>query len=133
MSSVVSGDPGPDGGRPAAPGGAGQGAVGVARYRGPEYRRLLTAARRSLERTGGQLGGRISVADPDDAERKAIIGITGVHQPAGTRRLTVSLALLDASVRRGTGCALIDLLSALGGPVRDRPAETASCLMPAPA
>lgn len=127
MSSVVSGAPGPgDGGPAVAPGGAGQGAAGVERYGGPEYRRLLAAARRSLERTGGQLDGRISVADPDDAERKAIIGITGVHQPAGTRRLTVSLALLDAAVRRGTGCGLIDLLSALGGPVRDRPAETAS-------
>ena len=44
--------------------------------------------RRSLERTGGALTGRISVADPDDAERKAIIGITGVHQSAGTKRLT---------------------------------------------
>ena len=66
------------------------------RYRGPEYRRLLTAARRSLERTGGQLTGRISVAGPDDGERKAIIGITGIHQPAGTRRMTVPLAALEA-------------------------------------
>ena len=42
------------------------------RYRGPEYRRLLAAARKSLERTGGDLAGRVSVAQPDDAERKAI-------------------------------------------------------------
>jgi len=61
----------------------------VDRYRDPEYRRLLAAARRSLERTGGGLAARISVAEPDDAERKAITGITGVHQPAGTKRLTV--------------------------------------------
>jgi hypothetical protein len=51
-------------------------------------------ARRSLERTGGMLTGRISVANPDDAERKAIIEITRVHQPAGTKRLRVSLAAL---------------------------------------
>ena len=76
------------------------------RYRGPEYGRLLAAARRSLERTGGQLTGRISVADPDDAERKAIIGITGVHQPAGTRRMTVPLAELDAALSRATGVGL---------------------------
>ena len=99
---------------------------GVDRYRGPEYRRLLAAARRSLERTGGALTGRISVADPDDAERKAIIGITGVHQPAGTRRLTVSLAALDAAVARGTGYGLAELLTALGPPLRNRPAAAAS-------
>ena len=102
------------------------GTAGVDRYRGPEYRRLLAAARRSLERTGGDLTGRISVADPDDAERKAIIGITGVHQPAGTRRLTVSLAALDAAVSSGAGCGLVPLLTALGGPLRDRPAAAAS-------
>jgi uncharacterized protein (TIGR02679 family) len=106
--------------------GAGGGAAGADRYRGPEYRRLLAAARRSLERTGGGLNGRVSVPEPDDAERKAIIGITGVHQPAGTKRLTVLLADLDAAARRGAGLGLADLLAALGGPLRDRPAETAS-------
>ncbi len=102
------------------------GAAGVDRYRGAEYRRLLAAARRSLERNGGSLTGRISVADPDDAERKAIIGITGLHQPAGTKRLTVSLAALDAAVSRGAGYGLVPLLTELGGPLRDRPAAAAS-------
>jgi len=96
------------------------------RYRGPGYRRLLAAARRSLERTGGALSGRVSVPDPDDAERKAIIGITGIHQPAGTKRLTLSLAVLDAAVSRATGGGLAELLTVLGGPLRDRPAESAS-------
>jgi uncharacterized protein (TIGR02679 family) len=98
---------------------------GLDRYRGPEYRRLLAAARRSLERTGGQLTGRISVADPDDAERKAIIGITGVHQPAGTRRMTVPLAELDAALSRATGLGLAGVLAGLGAPLRNRPAESA--------
>src|ERR1039457_935696 len=102
------------------------GALGVDRYRGPEYRRLLGAARRSLERTGGGLNGRISVAEPDDAERKAIIGITGIHQPAGTKRLTVPLAALDAAVRRATGLGLEATLAALGGTLRNRPAQVAS-------
>ncbi|MGD0065923.1 MAG: TIGR02679 family protein [Streptosporangiaceae bacterium] len=96
------------------------------RYRGPEYRRLLAAARRSLERTGGQLTGRISVTDPDDAERRAIIGITGVHQPAGTRRMTVPLAELDAALSRATGLGLAGVLAALGAPLRNRPVETAA-------
>ncbi|HEY5986934.1 MAG TPA: TIGR02679 family protein, partial [Streptosporangiaceae bacterium] len=104
----------------------GQVALGLQRYQRPEYRRLLAAARRSLERTGGTLTGRISVADPDDAERKAIIGITGVHVSAGTKRMTVSLAALDAAVSRGAGCGLAELLTVLGGPLRDRPAESAS-------
>ena len=103
-----------------------RGELGWQRYRGPEYRRLLAAARRSLERTGGAITGRISVTDPDDAERKAIIGITGVHVSAGTRRITVSLAALDAAVSKGAGCGLAELLAALGGPLRDRPAESAS-------
>ena len=102
------------------------GTPGVDRYRGPEYRRLLAAARRSLERTGGGLNGRISVAEPDDAERKAIIGITGIHQPAGTKRLTVPLADLDAAVRRATGLGLEATLAALGGTLRNRPAKVAS-------
>jgi uncharacterized protein (TIGR02679 family) len=98
---------------------------GLDRYRGPEYWRLLAAARRSLERTGGQLTSRISVADPDDAERRAIIGITGIHQPAGTRRMTVPLAELDAALSRATGLGLAGVLAALGEPLRNRPAETA--------
>ncbi len=102
------------------------GAPGADRYRGPEYGRLLAAARKSLERTGGALNGRISVADPDDAERKAIIGITGVHQPAGIKRLTMPLADLDAAVRRATGLGLEDTLAVLGGPLHNRPAEAAS-------
>jgi uncharacterized protein (TIGR02679 family) len=110
----------------AGPGDGGQAGVGLERYRGPEYRRLLMAARRSLERTGGILAGRISVAEPDDAERKAIIGLTGVHQPAGTRRLTVSLEALDAAISRGTGYGLVPLLAALGGPLRNRPEAAAS-------
>ena len=121
--------PGADGGTPgvgAGTPGLSAGTPGVDRYRGPEYRRLLAAARRSLERTGGGLAARISVAEPDDAERKAIIGITGVHQPAGTKRLTVPLTDLDAAVRRGTGLCLEALLAAVGGPLRNRPAQAAS-------
>jgi uncharacterized protein (TIGR02679 family) len=96
------------------------------RSRGPEYQRLLAAARKSLERTGGELTGRISVLDPSDAERKAIIGVTGIHQSAGTKRLTVSLGDLDAAIRRGAGISLVAALTILGGALRDRPAETTS-------
>ena len=92
-------------------------------YDGPEYRRLLTAARRSLERTGGDLTGSVSVSYPDDAERKAIIGVTGQYRPEGSSRITVRLADLDAAVLEATGHGLPDLLAGLGAPLRNRPAE----------
>ncbi|HTU75364.1 MAG TPA: TIGR02679 family protein [Trebonia sp.] len=93
-------------------------------FDGPEYRRLLDAARRSLERTGGSLDGSISIAAPSDAERKAVIGITGTYREGGASRLTARLSDLDAAVAEATGSGLADLLAAIfGGPLRDRPAE----------
>jgi len=92
--------------------------------RGEEYRRLLDAARRSLERTGGALSGTVSVPSPTDTERKAIIGITGQYRDPGVGRMTVRLSDLEAAVREATGDGLLALLAALGGtPLRDRPAE----------
>lgn len=96
---------------------------GVARFQAAEYRRLLAAARRSLQRTGGDLSGAVSVDRPDDAERKAIIGITGQYRPAGTGRITVRLADLDAAVREAAGRTLAQLLGGLGPPLRDLPRE----------
>ena len=96
------------------------------RFAAPEYQRLLAAARRSLERTGGALDGSVSISSPDDAERKAIIGITGQYRDAGVTRLTVRLADLDAAVREasGDGRGLAGLLAdQAGGTLRDRPAE----------
>src|SRR5689334_16031 len=92
-------------------------------YEGPEFRRLLRQARRSLERTGGDLSGSVSLSQPDDNERKAIIGITGQYRPAHTDRIAVRLADLDRAVRESTGRGLPELLAELGGPLRDRPAE----------
>jgi uncharacterized protein (TIGR02679 family) len=97
--------------------------TGAERYAGPEYRRLLAAARRSLERTGGDLSGTVSVRNPDDAERKAIIGITGHYRPEGAGQIAVRLSGLDAAVREATGRGLAALLGELGPPLRDRPAE----------
>lgn len=85
----------------------------------PGWRRLLAAARRSLERTGGRLDGSVSLTAPSDAERLVVIGITGVHRPPDVGRLTVRLADIDAHLRAVYGS---DLAEALGS-VRDRPAE----------
>ena len=92
-------------------------------YDGPEYRRLLERARRSLERTGWDLSGSVSIGQPSDAERKAIIGITGQYRDTRTNRIAVRLADLDRAVRETTGRGLRELLAEQGGPLRDRPAE----------
>ena len=92
-------------------------------YKAAEYRRLLAAARRSLERTGGGLAGSVSVSRPTDAERRAIIGITGQYRDTRTARVTVRLADLDSAVRETTGHGLPELLAEFGGPLRDRSAE----------
>ena len=93
------------------------------RYSGPEYVRLLAAARRSLERTGGSLSATVTVNHPDDAERKAIIGITGQYRAEGSAQIGVRLADLNRAIRESTGAGLIELLERIGPPLRDRPAD----------
>jgi uncharacterized protein (TIGR02679 family) len=95
----------------------------AARYAGSDYRRLLDAARRSLERTGGDLSRTVTVKSPDDRERRAIIGITGQYRPEGISVLAVRLADLDHAVHESTGQGLAQLLERLGPVLKDRPAE----------
>jgi uncharacterized protein (TIGR02679 family) len=95
----------------------------TARYAGPEFRRLLDAARRSLERTGGDLTRTVTVKTPDERERRAIIGVTGQYRPEGVGVLAVRLGDLDRAVREATGQTLRELLERIGPPLKDRPAE----------
>ena len=89
---------------------------GIDRFRRPEYRRLLAAARRSLEHTGGDLGRSVAVASPNEAERKAIISVTGHYRTPVAGRVAVRLAELDEATREATGLTLRDLLDQLGTP-----------------
>lgn len=88
----------------------------------PGWRRLLSAARRSLERTGGRLDVTVTLREPTDDERLVIIGITGTHRSAGSARLSVRLAEVNEHLRAAHGVGLSDLLSA-AVPLRNRPAE----------
>src|ERR1700761_202723 len=97
--------------------------TGAAMYAGAEYKRLLDAARRSLERTGGDLTRTVTVKSPDDRERRAIIGITGQYRPEGVSVLVVRLTDLEHAVREATGRDLAYLFKRIGPPLRDRPAE----------
>src|SRR5260370_37950097 len=91
--------------------------TGAARYDGPDYKRLLDAARKSLERTGGDLTRTVTVKTPDDRERRAIIGITGQYRPDGVSVLAVRLGDLDKAVYEATGHRLDELLARLGAPL----------------
>ena len=93
------------------------------RYAAPEYRRLLEAARRSLERTHGDLTRTVTVKTPDDSERRAIIEITGQYRPEGISILAVRLADLNQAVHEATGHGLARLLERLGPQLTDCPAE----------
>ncbi|HEY0933706.1 MAG TPA: TIGR02679 family protein [Trebonia sp.] len=95
----------------------------LTRFTGADYRRLLDAARRSLERTGGDLTRTVTVKSPDDRERRAIIEITGQYRPEGVSVLAVRLADVDQAVRQVTGQGLAKLLEQIGSPLKDRPAE----------
>jgi uncharacterized protein (TIGR02679 family) len=88
----------------------------------PGWRRLLVAARRSLERTGGSLDGTVSLGSPTEAERLVVIGVTGAHRPATASRLTVRLAELETHLREAYGAGLAEVVAA-AGPLRNRPGE----------
>jgi hypothetical protein len=99
---------------------------GIDRFRRPEYRRLLAAARRSLAHTGGDLNRSVAVFSPNEAERKAIISVTGHYRLPVAGRVTVRLADLDEAARQATGLTLTDLLVRLGGPLETNPARRGS-------
>lgn len=88
----------------------------------PGWSRLLAAARRSLERTGGALSGSVSLAAPTPEERLVVIGVTGAHRSATAGRLAVRLAELDAYLREAYGAGLADVVAGVA-PLRDRPGE----------
>ncbi|MER5917385.1 TIGR02679 family protein [Streptomyces sp. NPDC001982] len=89
------------------------------------WTRLLAAARRRLERTGGVLDGDIGLTGPSEAERRTVIGITGRYRPETAKRLAVPLSDLDGYLHDRYGTGLLTTLGRLHGPLRDRPAERA--------
>jgi uncharacterized protein (TIGR02679 family) len=89
------------------------------------WTRLLAAARRRLERTGGVLDGDIGLTGPGEAERRTVIGITGRYRPETAKRLAIPLRDLDEYLHNRYGTGLLTTLGRLHGPLRDRPAERA--------
>jgi len=91
---------------------------------GPEYQRLLDAARARLEEIGEEARS-FTLADLDETERAALAGLLGSDQvPSGS--VKVSLAELDAAISgSAAGVSLREALVILGGPLRDRRTERA--------
>ena len=86
----------------------------------PELERVVDALRDRLERGGGE---RVSIADPTEPERRAADELLG-RRPSSGRRLIVPLAQLEAILQRaGVASGLEAAITALRGPLRDRPAE----------
>jgi uncharacterized protein (TIGR02679 family) len=90
----------------------------------PDLVRLLAAARRSLERTGGDLNRTIGLTQLTDAERRAVGGLLGRHIAPGTKRVEINLDQVDTRLRALSGHGLAETLGR-DKPLRDRPAEAA--------
>lgn len=95
----------------------------IERFRGEDYRRVLTRARDRLEHNGLSPTGTTSLPAPTPAERTALAGLLGTDRRLGAKRTAVELRRLDAAVRNACGLGLIELLEEIGGPLRDRKAE----------
>jgi uncharacterized protein (TIGR02679 family) len=95
--------------------------TGTARFAGPEFSRLMSKARRSLERTGGDLTRPVAIPDPSDAERKAVSGLIGRYYRPGAKQIEVKLAELHTALLEKTGSGLVDVLQEFGPELRNRP------------
>jgi uncharacterized protein (TIGR02679 family) len=90
--------------------------------RDPGLQPVWAAARERLERTGVQPHGTVVVSGLDRPGRHALSGLLGRPVVRGTAR--VDLATLDAVLRERSGVGgLVAVVSALGGPLRNRAAE----------
>ena len=89
-----------------------------------EWRRLLAAARRRLDKTGGEVTGSVALAYPSEDEQRLVERVTG-GRPR-TRRPTVELTELDHTLRTAYGVGLRKALAWLDHP--GQPADVRSAL-----
>jgi len=94
--------------------------------RGEGWRRLLAAARRRLDKTGGETIGFIGLTDPSDEERLVVNEIVGPRRGEPVRRPTISMAELDRALRQAYGVGLLKALASLDRP--DRPVDQTGAL-----
>lgn len=92
--------------------------------RGEEWRRLLAAARRRLDKTGGEVTGSVTLAHPSDEELRIVERISG--RLSVPRRPVLSLTAIDHALRGAYGAGLLQALARLDRP--DRPTDMRTAL-----
>jgi uncharacterized protein (TIGR02679 family) len=92
--------------------------------RGEEWRRLLAAARRRLDKTGGEVTGSVALAHPSNGELRVVERVMG--REVLNRRPTVLLAEIDHALRGAYGVGLCKALAWLDHP--GQPADVRSAL-----
>lgn len=89
--------------------------------RGEDWRRLLAAARRRLDKTGGEVTGYIALARPNGGETRVVERLTGGTTPTTSAgRLVVPLAEIDRGLRGAYGVGLREALARLDRPGRPK-------------
>lgn len=93
----------------------------------PELAALWAAVRAHLERRSLRIeGARVTLTELADVEMAAVCALLGRRRPPGAR-LRVDVEQLDEVLRAGPiGAGAVEVLEAIGGPLRDRPGERAS-------
>ncbi len=93
----------------------------------PELAALWSTVRAHLERRSLRIdGARVTLIELTDAEMVAVCSLIGRRRPTGTR-LSVDVEALDVALRSGPhGVGIVEVLEAIGGPLRDRRGERAS-------
>lgn len=93
----------------------------------PELAALWTTVRAHLERRSLRIdGARVTLAELTEDEMAAVCSLLGRRRPAGTR-LRVDVERLDEALRVGPQqLGVVEVIEAIGGPLRDRRGERAS-------
>jgi len=92
----------------------------------PALERLWTAARGRFEHLGG-VRGSVRLPSVSEEERRAVADLLGLRTLPRGEHLRLSLERLDRALRRSRfAVGLETVLTHLGGPLRDRPAERES-------
>jgi uncharacterized protein (TIGR02679 family) len=91
-------------------------------FGGPEYAKLFMAARKRVEESGVESARSMTLESLSDAERTALAGLFGLKRRPGLE-FRVDLGRLDAVLRASSAeSGLIEVLRALGGPLKDKKA-----------
>lgn len=91
----------------------------------PRLSRLLRAAHRRLEASGGSIDGVTAVLSrPTDDERLAVDRLLSIR--SRSMQLRVPLVRLDAVLRERVDATLLSVVQSVVGPLRDRPGERAA-------